>query len=81
MNLNGSHFDIQGINPIQLCEQFGTPLYVYDAQIIENQYNILGGAFSDVPRLRINFAIKALTNLSVLKFMKRLGSCFDTVSI
>ena len=81
MNLNGSQFDIQGINPIELCEQYGTPLYVYDAQIIENQYNILRGSFSAVPRLRINFAVKALTNLSVLKFMKRLGSCVDTVSI
>ncbi len=81
MNFNGSQFDIQGINPIDLCEQYGTPLYVYDAQIIENQYKILRGAFSDVHRLRINFAVKALTNLSVLKFMKRLGSCVDTVSI
>ena len=81
MNFNGTQYDIQGINPIDLCEQYGTPLYVYDAQIIENQYNILRGAFSDVPRLRINFAVKALTNLSVLRFMKRLGSCVDTVSI
>ena len=81
MNLNNGQYDIQGINPISLCEKYGTPLYVYDAQTIENQYNILRGAFSDVPRLRINFAIKALTNLSVLKFMKRLGSCVDTVSI
>ncbi len=81
MTLNGSNYDIQGINPIDLCAQYGTPLYVYDAQIIENQYNILRGAFSDIPRLRINFAIKALTNLSVLKFMKHLGSCVDTVSI
>ncbi|MBL7818724.1 MAG: diaminopimelate decarboxylase [Saprospiraceae bacterium] len=81
MNFNGSRFDIQGINPLDLCEQYGTPLYVYDAQIIENQYKILRGAFADVSRLRINFAIKALTNVSVLKFMKRLGSCVDTVSI
>ena len=81
MILNGNHFDIQGINPIELCEEYGTPLYVYDAQIIENQYNILRGAFTAVPHLRINFAVKALTNLSVLKFMNRLGSCVDTVSI
>ena len=81
MNFNGTQYDIQGINPIDLCKQYGTPLYVYDAQVIENQYNILRGAFPDVPRLRINFAVKALTNLSVLRFMKRLGSCVDTVSI
>ncbi len=72
---------IQGINPIDLCAKYGTPLYVYDAQIIENQYNILRGAFASVPKLRINYAIKALTNLSVLKFMHRLGACVDCVSI
>lgn len=72
---------IQGINAHELCERYDTPLYVYDAQIIENQYNILRGAFSSVPKLRINYAIKALTNLSVLKLMKRLGSCVDCVSI
>jgi diaminopimelate decarboxylase len=72
---------IQGISPLDLCERYGTPLYVYDAQIIENQYKILRGAFSSVPKLRINYAIKALTNLSVLKFMHRIGACVDCVSI
>jgi diaminopimelate decarboxylase len=72
---------IQGINPLDLCERYGTPLYVYDAQIIENQYKILRGSFSSVPKLRINYAIKALTNLSVLKLMLRLGACVDCVSI
>jgi diaminopimelate decarboxylase len=72
---------IQGIDSLDLCAHYGTPLYVYDAQIIENQYNILRGAFSSVPKLRINYAIKALTNLSVLKLMRRLGACVDCVSI
>jgi diaminopimelate decarboxylase len=72
---------IQGISPLDLCERYGTPLYVYDAQVIENQYKILRGAFSSVPKLRINYAIKALTNLSVLKFMHRIGACVDCVSI
>ncbi len=72
---------IQGIDPHELCERYGTPLYVYDAQVIENQYKILRGAFASVPKLRINYAIKALTNVSVLKLMHKLGSCVDCVSI
>jgi diaminopimelate decarboxylase len=81
MKLTGSHYTIQSQNPLHLCAKYGTPLYVYDAEIIENQYNILRGVFSDVKSLRINFAIKALSNQSILKLMKRFGSCVDTVSI
>ncbi len=81
MELVGNHFEIQGINPLELCHKYGTPLYVYDTQIIENQYHILRGAFSEVKNLRINFAMKALSNISILKFMQSLGSCVDTVSI
>ena len=41
----------------------------------------LTNAFANVPHLRINYAMKALSNLSVLKLMKKLGAGLDTVSI
>jgi diaminopimelate decarboxylase len=63
-----------------LVEKYGAPLYVYDAEIIQRQYERLKNAFQ-VPRLEINYACKALTNLSILKFMRRLGAGLDTVSI
>lgn len=66
---------------LQLAEEFGSPLYVYDAAKIEAQYNRLTNAFSKVNGLRINYAVKALSNISVLKFLKQLGSGLDTVSI
>ncbi|MBE99727.1 diaminopimelate decarboxylase [Flavobacterium coralii] len=66
---------------LQLAEEFGSPLYVYDAAKIEAQYNRLVNAFSEVNGLRINYAVKALSNISVLKFLKQLGSGLDTVSI
>lgn len=66
---------------LQLAEEFGSPLYVYDAAKIEAQYNRLTTAFSKVNSLRINYAVKALSNISVLKFLKQLGSGLDTVSI
>jgi len=40
----------------------------------------LFNAFS-VPKLRLNYACKALTNINVLKFFKSLGAGLDTVSI
>ncbi|MGL2964578.1 diaminopimelate decarboxylase [Flavobacterium sp. RSB2_4_14] len=65
---------------LALAEEFGNPLYVYDAAIIEQQYNRLTTAFSKVEKLRINYAMKALSNVTVLKLLKNLGSGLDTVS-
>ena len=66
---------------LALAEEFGNPLYVYDAAIIEQQYNRLTTAFSKVENLRINYAMKALSNVTILKVLKQLGSGLDTVSI
>jgi diaminopimelate decarboxylase len=66
---------------LSLAEEFGNPLYVYDAAIIEQQYQRLKTAFSKVEKLRINYAMKALSNVSVLKLIQNLGSGLDTVSI
>lgn len=66
---------------LQLAEEFGSPLYVYDAEKIQSQYQRLEKAFSRVNHLRINYAVKALSNISVLKLLKQLGSGLDTVSI
>lgn len=66
---------------LQLAEEFGSPLYVYDAEKIQSQYHRLENAFSKVSQLRINYAVKALSNISILKLLKQLGSGLDTVSI
>jgi diaminopimelate decarboxylase len=66
---------------LQLADQFGGPLYVYNAEKIESQYNRLVNAFSKVERLQINYAVKALSNISVLKYFHKLGSGLDTVSL
>jgi diaminopimelate decarboxylase len=66
---------------VQLAKQFGNPLYVYDAQKIQSQYQRLTNAFSKVARLRINYAAKALSNVAILQLMKEMGSNLDTVSI
>lgn len=65
----------------QLVTEFGSPLYVYDADKIAFQYKRLQNAFSKVERFKVHYAVKALSNVSVLKYLKNLGSGLDTVSI
>ncbi|MDC3259885.1 diaminopimelate decarboxylase, partial [Flavobacteriaceae bacterium] len=66
---------------LSIAQQEGHPVYVYDANKIEQQFSRLQNAFSGIEKLRINYACKALSNLSVLGLMKKMGSGLDTVSI
>ena len=66
---------------VALADEFGCPLYVYDAEKIESQYHRLTSAFAKVERLRINYAVKALSNISILQLFKKIGANIDTVSI
>lgn len=72
---------MQSKDLLQLAEQFGSPLYVYDSEKIQSQYNRLSKAFSKVKKLRINYAMKALSNVAILQLLKEMGSGLDTVSI
>ena len=64
-----------------LAHKYGSPLYVYDTAKIESQYNRLTDAFSSVKNLKLNYAVKALSNINILKLFKNLGAGLDTVSI
>ena len=66
---------------LKIAQDFGSPVYVYDAEKIESQYKRLTNAFKNVKTLKINYAVKALSNISILKLFKSLGSGIDTVSI
>ena len=66
---------------LKIANEFGSPVYVYDAHKIEAQYKRLTSAFSKVKQLKINYAVKALSNISVLKYINSLGAGLDTVSI
>tara|TARA_B100000780_G_scaffold61763_1_gene39943 strand:- start:2972 stop:4177 length:1206 start_codon:yes stop_codon:yes gene_type:complete len=66
---------------ISIAKKFGTPTYVYDAEKIKSQYDRLINSFKSVANLRINYAVKALSNISILKYINTLGSGLDTVSI
>lgn len=76
-----NQFTLSGnINAKQLIEKYGSPLYVYDSAIIKRQLDRITNAF-DVKSLKVNYACKANTNLSILRLLEEWGSGLDTVSI
>lgn len=80
MDLVNNRYSIQGVDLVELAESFGTPLYVYDADKIRSQFDSLYNAFDGV-KMKVKFASKSLTNISILKLLKSYGSELDCVSI
>ena len=66
---------------LDLVNKYGSPLYVYDTDIIASQYRRITDAFEKVEQLQLNYAVKALSNINILRFFKNLGAGLDTVSI
>ncbi|HRI80188.1 MAG TPA: diaminopimelate decarboxylase [Cyclobacteriaceae bacterium] len=80
MELYNGIFQLHGLSFQQLAEEFGTPLYIYDASKIEFQIKNLKAAFAESD-VRIKYAAKALTNISILRLMRKNGIGVDVVSI
>lgn len=64
---------------LKMVEKYQSPLYVYNGDKITEQYNNFKNAFN-VKNLKIHFAVKALSNISILKLFKKLGAGLDCVS-
>jgi diaminopimelate decarboxylase len=80
MQLDQNRYQIQGINVLEMAEAFGLPLYVYDADKIIEKIGTLQSAFQGV-NLKIKYAAKALTNVSILKLMRSRGIDVEVVSV
>lgn len=65
---------------IQIAKDYGTPVYVYHAEKIKEQYQQLLNAFSGTD-VKFFYAAKALTNISVLKYIRSIGCNIDCSSI
>lgn len=68
-----------GVSLAQVAGEFGTPAYVYNADVIRRQFRDLDEALAAVPH-RICFAVKANSNLGVLRVLRDLGAGADIVS-
>lgn len=80
MKIVNDRYQIQGMDIEKLTEQFGTPLYIYDGDKISQQVKKLKDAFAGL-NVKIKYAAKALTNISILKLIRREGAGMDAVSI
>ncbi|MGB0991419.1 MAG: diaminopimelate decarboxylase [Akkermansiaceae bacterium] len=75
---NGS-LHCEGVDLNSLADTHGTPTYVYSAHTFRDHYRRLDQALADIPHA-IEYAVKANSNLSVLKLLVDEGSGFDIVS-
>ncbi len=72
--------EIGGRQARALVEEFGSPLYVYDAAIIRRQYKRLATAFGGLKH-RLLYACKANSNMAIVKLIHGLGASIDAVSV
>ena len=70
-----SHVDL-----IAIAEEYGTPLYIYHAEKIKEQYEKLQNAFVNTNTVFF-YACKALTNINILRYVMNLGANVDCSSI
>ncbi|MBT3169040.1 MAG: diaminopimelate decarboxylase [Candidatus Cloacimonetes bacterium] len=80
LKLENGKYMIRDIDILGLCKKYGTPLYVYDAAKISEQIALFRRAFKGID-LKIKFAAKSLSNINILKLMKKEGIGLDTVSL
>ncbi len=65
---------------VQIAQEYGTPVYVYNANQISEQYEKLKSAFTKC-NARFFYACKALSNINILKYIESIGASLDCVSI
>lgn len=83
--MNAFHYQnrelcVEDIPLAHIAEQYGTPCYVYAESALTQAYSAYSNAFAGMPHL-VCYALKANSNLSVIRHFASLGAGFDTVSI
>jgi diaminopimelate decarboxylase len=68
-----------GVSLANVAREVGTPVYVYSAALIEDNYRRFDAAFSPVRHL-VCYAAKANSNLVLLRRLAELGAGADVVS-
>jgi diaminopimelate decarboxylase len=76
---NGGTLHLGGVKLSRIAEKVGTPVYVYNAEVMRDRYRALDEAFAGISH-RICYAIKANSNLAVLRVLRDLGAGADIVS-
>jgi diaminopimelate decarboxylase len=69
----------EGVSVETIAERVGTPVYVYSASVIREQYERLAAALTGLP-VHIHYSVKANSSLSILRLLRSLGAGVDIVS-
>ncbi len=69
----------EGVSVESLVRKYGTPLYIYSQQTLSHHFQTLNRALGTLDH-RICFAMKANSNLAILRTLGNLGGGFDLVS-
>jgi diaminopimelate decarboxylase len=72
-------YEVQGLPISSLAEQFGTPLYVYDSDVLARQYGDLRAALPE--ELKFFFSLKANPNIAVCARLHALGAGAEVSSL
>ena len=75
----GGELYCEGAKLSDVADREGTPCYVYSRGMIEERYRAYDSAFGEIPHT-ICYAVKANSNLGILRVFAALGSSFDIVS-
>src|SRR6266540_5039338 len=75
----GGKLYCEGVAIESLAKKFGTPLYVYSQRTLTDHFQKLDAALAPLDHL-ICYAVKANSNLAVLRALANLGGGFDIVS-
>jgi len=78
-HFKGGELYAEDIPVKSLAERFGTPLYIYSQKTIERHVMAYKEAFKDINHI-VCYAVKANSNLSILRLLKRLGCGADVIS-
>jgi diaminopimelate decarboxylase len=88
MHLNGTgninsrdHLEIGGVDTIELAKEYGTPLYVYDVELIRERARGFKDTFENLGiKAQVAYASKAFSSVAVFQLMKEEGLSLDVVS-
>lgn len=80
INASG-HLDIGGVDTVELAEKYGTPLYVYDVDLIRGNCRSFVNTFKNLKvKAQVAYASKAFSSVAMLQVVKQEGLSLDVVS-
>src|SRR4051812_23193861 len=78
-NYVGQNLHCESVDLAAIAQLYGTPTYVYSAATLADNYTRLSKSLSGLD-VQICYAMKANSNLALLRHFANLGAAFDLVS-